>query len=308
MSYSNVTAVDPSLNSTTLDTSGVRPLWYQLDICEPSPYAFVFYYSVKVINLVIGTPLNVMVMWQIARTKKSDSSTSDIFIINLAILDAYFCLMSPIDMVNRMVLASDGVWFFQRFAYGVKDTAPLFLVCICMDRYVAVVHPVLFTGIRDNKIRAAVSVVAWSLILAYGLTKSILGVMSVNEIFSGLILFSFALMIFCNISVVWALRRSVAGKEVMHPVKKKALKMVLTLLSIIIFNYLPPVALIPFYSYFTVAQFRCQVATSVFSIMDLSSSIEPLLYVTKIDRPAWMGEGACCGLFAPVKKPQEVKV
>ena len=67
-------------------------------------------------------------MWQIARSKKSETSTSDIFIINLAILDAYFCLMSPIDMVNRMVLASDGVWFFQRFAYGVKDTAPLFLV------------------------------------------------------------------------------------------------------------------------------------------------------------------------------------
>ena len=48
MSYSNVMAVDPSLNSTALDTSGIRSLWYQLDICEPSPYAFVFYYSVKV--------------------------------------------------------------------------------------------------------------------------------------------------------------------------------------------------------------------------------------------------------------------
>ncbi|XP_067087918.1 G-protein coupled receptor 4-like [Osmerus mordax] len=307
MSYSNVTAVDPSLNSTTLDTSGIRPLWYLLDICEPSPYAFVFYFGVKVFNLAIGTPLNLMVIWLIARSKKSDSSTSDIFIINLAILDAYFCLMTPIEMVNRLVLQNDGLWFFQHFAYGVKDTAPVFLVCICMDRYVAVVHPVLFTGIRDNKIRAAVSVVAWSLILAFGLTKSILGPMSVNEVFSGLILFSFALMIFCNISVVWALRRSVAGKEVMHPVKKKALKMVLTLLSIIIFNYLPAVALMPFYSYFTMAQFRCQVATSVFSLMDLSSSIEPLLYVTKMDRPAWMGEGACCGLFAPVKKPQELK-
>ncbi|XP_062322134.1 G-protein coupled receptor 35-like [Osmerus eperlanus] len=168
-------------------------------------------------------------------------------------------------------------------------------VCICMDRYVAVVHPILYTGIRNNKIRAAVSVAAWSLILAYGLAKSILGVMSVNEIFSGLILFSFALMIFCNISVVWALRRSVAGKEVMHPVKKKALKMVLTLLSIIIFNYLPPVALIPFYSYFTVAQFRCQVATSVFSIMDLD--------LRDRDGPAGLDGGG--GVLRAVRPRQE---
>lgn len=180
-------------------------------------------------------------------------------------------------------------------------------VCICLDRYVAVVHPVLFTGIRDNKIRVGVSVVTWALILAYSLTKSILGVMSVNEVFSGLILFAFALMIYCNLSIIWVLRRSVAGKEVMHPVKKKAFKMVLVILGIIFVNYLPPVALVPFFSYYTFVQFRCQVTISVFSIMDLSCSMEPLLYITKMDRPACV-PGWCCARESSAKKPYEVKV
>lgn len=155
----------------------------------------------------------------------------------------------------------------------------------------AVVHPVLFSGIRDNKIRIAISVLVWCLILAYGLTKCFLGVMSVTEVFSGIILFSFAVMVFCNISVMWVLRRSVAGKEEMHPVKKKAFKMVLIILAIIVVNYLTPVALMPFVSYYTFVQFRCQISVSVFSIMDLSSSFEPLLYITKMERV----DGRCCG-------------
>ncbi|KAJ8001658.1 hypothetical protein DPEC_G00171750 [Dallia pectoralis] len=291
----NSTSDNLTLNSTSshILEPWTPPPWYQYNVCSVAPYAFVFYFVVKIFNLAIGTPCNILVLKQIA-SRKSDSSTSDIFIFNLAILDAYFCLMGPIDIFNRLFLKQEVVWYFQRFAYGLKDTAPLFLVCICLDRYVAVVHPVLFTGIRDNRIRMGFSALTWGLILGYALTKSFLGVS--YDIFSGLILFCFALMIYCNLSIIWVLRRSVAGKEVMHPVKKKAFKMVLAILGVIIVNYLPSVALVPFYSYYTVVQFQCQVIISVFSILDLSSSIEPLLYITKMDRPAvkvsdWCGTG-----------------
>ncbi|XP_030297380.1 G-protein coupled receptor 4 [Sparus aurata] len=294
--------IDPTMNFTTPAGPRGTPPWFQFPVCAVAPYGFVFYFGVKVFNLAVGTPCNVLVIWQIA-TRKSDSSTSDIFIFNLAILDAYFCLMTPIEMTNRLLLDDSQIWYSQRFAYGIKDVAPLFLVCICLDRYIAVVHPVLFTGIRDNKIRIGISVVVWGLILAYGLTKCTLGVMSVNEVFSGVILFSFAVMVFCNISVIWVLRRSVAGKEEMHPVKKKAFKMVLIILAIIVANYLPPVALMPFVSYYSFIVFRCQISISVFSIMDLSCSIEPLLYITKMERV----EGRCCGRSFS-KNPQDVKV
>ncbi|XP_026215401.1 P2Y purinoceptor 1-like [Anabas testudineus] len=276
------------MNCTPGEPCGRRP-WYEFPECAVAPYAFVFYYVVKVLNLAVGTPCNVLVMWQIA-TKKTDTSTSDIFIFNLALLDAYFCVMTPVEMVNRILLDDSRIWYFQRFAYGIKDVAPLFLMCICLDRYVAVVHPVLFTGIRDNKIRIGISIVVWGLIVAHGLTKSVLGVMSVNEVFSGVTLFAFIVMVFCNIAIIWVLRRSVAGKEVMHPVKKKAFRMVLIILAIIVASYLP-VALMPFVSYYSFVVFQCQIAISVFSIMDLSCSIEPLLYITKMDHVS----GSCCG-------------
>ncbi|XP_033932827.1 G-protein coupled receptor 35-like [Pseudochaenichthys georgianus] len=292
------------MNSTSTlflnSSSRGPPPWFQFSVCSVAPYGFIFYFGVKVFNLLVGTPCNVLVLWQIA-SRKSDACTSDIFIFNLAVMDAFFCLVTPIEMVNRLLLDDQRIWYFQRFAYGIKDVAPLYLVCICMDRYMAVVHPILFTGNRDNKIRFGISAVVWGLILAYALTKSILGVMSVNELFSGLILFSFALMVFCNLSVIWALRRCVSGKEEMHPVKRKAFKMVLIILAIIVTNYLPPVALMPFVSYYSFVAFRCQISISVFSIMDLSCSIEPLLYITKMDR----GDARCCGRCLHRRKKEE---
>nr|XP_020441869.1 P2Y purinoceptor 1-like [Monopterus albus] len=289
------------MNSTSPDDLRGPPLWYEVTACAMAPYGFIFYYAVKVLNLVVGTPCNILVIWQIA-SKKNDASSSDIFIFNLAILDAYFCLMTPVDMVNRLLLDDSRVWYFQSFAYGVKDVAPLFLVCICLDRYIAVVHPLLFTNIRDNRIRLGISVVVWCLVLAYGGTECILGYITVNEVFSCVILFAFAVMVLCNIAIIWVLRRSVMGKEEMHPVKKKAFKMVLIILAIIVVNYLPSVALMPFASYYSFVTLHCQIGVSVFSMMDLSSSIEPLLYITKMEHV----DGWCCR-WSGSKKQQNGK-
>ncbi|XP_077381442.1 P2Y purinoceptor 1 [Festucalex cinctus] len=267
------------------------PLWYQYQMCAVAPYGFVFYYGVKVLNLLVGAPCNGLVIWQIG-AKKSDACTSDVFILNLAILDAYFCLMMPTELLNSLLLDDVRIWYLQRFSYGVKDAGVLFLVCVCVDRHTAVVHPMLFASIRDNKIRTGISVAAWAVIAAYALAKCILGSMSVNGVFSGVVLFALAVMVLCNISVIWVLRRSVAGKEAMHPAKKKALKMVLIVLAIIVVNYLPPV-LMPFAPYYSLMEFRCQIRICVYSIMDLSCSVEPLLYITKMECAGGRGCGCC---------------
>ncbi|XP_061086507.1 proteinase-activated receptor 3-like [Conger conger] len=291
-------------SSLPLNSSGSgSPLWYQYEACKDVTGGYVFCYLVKVFNLAFGVPANIMVMWQVAR-KKSDSSTSDIFIFNLAIIDTYFCLMTPIELVNRLVLNDGNIWYFQRFAYGMKDTTPLFLTCVCLDRYVAVVHPIVFTSIRDNKIRVAVSMLVWGLMLAYALSKSVLGAGSTINFFAGLILAAFTIMVFCNLSIVWSLRKSVMGKEKIHPMKLKALRTVIITLAIIVFNYLPPVALFPFTAYYSFVEFYCQISVTVYSIMDLSCTIEPLLYVSKMERPLCLSNLPCSCCQSPSKEPE----
>ncbi|CAL1600721.1 unnamed protein product [Knipowitschia caucasica] len=286
-----------------LNASSSGLLWYLYPVCAASPYAFVFYYGAKVLNLVVGTPCNVLVVWHIV-SRKSDSSTSDVFILNLAILDTYFCLMTPIDLVNRLVIGSGHIWYFLRFSYGVKDSAPLFLMCICLDRYMAVVHPVIFSRVRDNRLRVGVCVVVWGLVLGYGVAKSLVQTIQVQyELFSAIILLAFCIMLFSNISILCVLRRSVAGKEEMHPVKKRAFRMVLIILAIIVVNYLPPVAILPFSARYSFADYRCRILLAVYLLMDLSSSIEPLVYITKMEGCG----GGCCGRGEPRNKDGEVE-
>lgn len=179
------------------------------------------------------------------------------------------------------------------FAARVDTCPPLssvsLQVCVCLDRYMAVVHPVIFSRVRDNRLRALLSAVVWGLVLSYGLAKSLVNTVFVRyELFSAIILFAFIIMLFSNVSIIWVLRLSVAGKEKMHPVKKKALQMVIVILAINVVNYLPAVVLMPFVSRYSFVDYHCKIRLSVYLLMDLSSSIEPLLYLTKM-------ECGCCG-------------
>ncbi|KAL2100406.1 hypothetical protein ACEWY4_004800 [Coilia grayii] len=264
--------------------------------CKAMPAGFLFYLCLQFINLSLGVPANMMVLWLIHRSK-GDSSTSDIFILQLAVLDILFCLMPPLELVNLMYVAAGNVWATLSFFYGVKDCSLLFLSCICMDRYMAVRHPITFAELKDRWHRKVAALAMWGLTLAYAITRCVDVVPNFEKIFVVMILAAFAFMVFCNVSILWALSQSGPGRDDMHPVKKRAFKMVLIILAIIVFNYLPPVALFPFKQYFAPDVFGCYIHYFAFGFMDISSSIQPLLYLSKekLSVCPCKAKGSCCG-------------
>lgn len=248
--------------------------------CRDMPAVIIWYLGLQFINMFLGIPANVMVLWLIHKNK-GDSSTSDIFILQLAVLDVLFCLIPPLELANIVFLTTSSTWYVLRFFYGMKDSSPLFLSCICLDRYVAVVHPLTFTELKDRQHRAVLAAAVWLITLAYAAAKCVGDIVNFEKVFTAMILAAFAFMVFCNIAILWALRQSGPGRDEMHPVKKRAFKMVLIILAIIVFNYFPPVALFPFQEYFSPDVFRCYVHYIAFGLMDFSSSIQPMLYLSK---------------------------
>ncbi|KAM3874262.1 proteinase-activated receptor 3 [Diretmus argenteus] len=248
--------------------------------CRDMPAVLIFYLGLQFINMFLGIPANIMVLWLI-RKNKGDSSTSDIFIVHLAVLDVFFCLIPPLELANIVYLTTSSTWYVLRFFYGIKDSSPLFLSCICLDRYMAVLHPITFTELKDRNHRAALATGVWLVTLAYAAAKCVGDIDNFEKVFTVMILAAFAFMVFCNIAILTALRQSGPGRDVMHPVKKRAFKMVLIILAIIVFNYFPPVALFPFQHYFSPDVFRCYIHYIAFGLMDFSSSIQPLLYLSK---------------------------
>ncbi|CAI5666982.1 proteinase-activated receptor 3 [Oreochromis niloticus] len=266
------------LNSTAVEKT-------VFESCRNMPAVLIWYLSLQFANMFLGIPANVTVLWLIHKNKR-DSSTSDIFILHLAVLDVLFCLIPPLELVNLVFLTTTtSTWYVLRFFYGMKDSSPLFLSCICLDRYMAVVHPIIFTKLKDRLHRAVLAIVVWVIILAYAAAKCAGNIVNFDRVFTVMILGAFAFMVYCNVAILWVLRQSRPGGDAMHPVKKKAFKMVLIILAIIVFNYFPPVALFPFKEYFSPDVFRCYIHYIAFGLMDFSSTIQPVLYLSKEGLP-----------------------
>ncbi|XP_054896461.1 proteinase-activated receptor 3 isoform X2 [Poeciliopsis prolifica] len=258
--------------------------------CKDMPGVLIWYLSLQFTNMFLGIPANITVLWLIHKNKR-DSSTSDIFIIHLAVLDVLFCLTPPLELANIVFLATSSTWYVLRFFYGMKDFSPLFLTCICLDRYIAVIHPIFFTRLKDRRHRLVLAVLVWLIILAYASAKCVGNIVHFDLVYTVMILSTFAFMMFCNIAILWALKQSRPGRDTMHPVKKRASNLVLIILAIIVFNYFPSVAMFPFKTYFSQDVFRCYVHYVAFGLMDFSSTIQPILYLSKKKFP---GRLNCC--------------
>ncbi|XP_061568219.1 G-protein coupled receptor 183-like [Cololabis saira] len=290
----NLTSIPTQLplNITADINATVKP-FSVFDGCERHVEAVLFDLSVQIINVIVGIPANLLVIAILIHNRK-DPSTSDIFFGCLAFMDAYFGTMTPLQLLNLYVWHSKEVWSSVKFSFGVKDTSsPLFLSCICLDRFVAVLFPIAFGRMKHIKYRLGLTVLVLCLTFAYSAAKMVGGLPNFEKVFTGEILATFSWMVICNASILWALKKSRGnGKDEMHPMKKKAFKMVLSILCIIVFNYLPPVALFPFEDHYTPDVFRCYVQPVGYAFLNISSTIQPLIYLTRLEKVPFLPD-AC---------------
>ncbi|XP_017280807.1 G protein-coupled receptor 183-like [Kryptolebias marmoratus] len=278
------------------------------DGCEQYVEAILFDLTLQIINVIVGIPANVLVIAVLIHNRK-EPSTSDIFLGCLAFMDAYFGTMTPLNFLNLYIWHSKAVWSAIKFSFGVKDTSgPLFLSCICLDRFVAVLFPIAFGQLKHIEYRLSLTLLVLCLTFAYSAAKMVGGFPNFEKVFTCEILAAFAWMVVCNASILSALKKTrTAGKDDMHPMKKKAFNLVLSILCIIIFNYLPLVALFPFEDHYSADVFRCYVQPAGFAFMNISSTIQPLVYLSRLEKvpflpEAWVKKFCSC-ISAERSKP-----
>ncbi|XP_061158662.1 G-protein coupled receptor 183-like [Syngnathus typhle] len=300
-------------NGTMGDNQTTKP-FSVFDGCDSQVEGILYDLTLQCINVVVGIPANLLVIAVLVRNRK-ESTTSDIYLGSLAFMDAYFGSMTPISFLNLYHWHSKEVWSALKFSYGVKDTSgPLFLSCICLDRFLAVVFPLVFGRFKRIEYRLSLSVLVFGLTFAYSAAKTVGGLPDFEKVFTGEILATFTWMVVCNASILWALKKSGGvGKDDMRPMKRKAFKIVLSILCIIVVNYLPPVALFPFEDYYSPDVFRCYVQPIGFSFLNISSTIQPLVYLCRLDKVPFLPDACvrkCCPCVpqekdktAPAPKP-----
>ncbi|CAM5078111.1 unnamed protein product [Natator depressus] len=117
---------------------------------------------------VAGLMLNAVALWVFLRYLHLKSVVS-IYMFNLAASDLLFTLSLPL----RLYYYSSHHWSFGNFLCQVSGSlfqinmygSCLFLMCINLDRYVAIVHPLRWRHLRRPKLAWLLCLVVWVLIL-----------------------------------------------------------------------------------------------------------------------------------------------
>ena len=138
----------PEYNNTSSDNSTTNS---PHDRCEIAPLALTPYLQGLIGTfllpyMVVCLPANLWVMWLITHGTK-DSLAAELFHLNMAICETIFlleiplhlsCLLDPAGSGNVALKLRMGLWAL--IWYG----RPLFQGCICVERYLAVIHPLTF--------------------------------------------------------------------------------------------------------------------------------------------------------------------
>ncbi len=154
-----ITAIGSNSSSYSNDTTG------------PGFKHWFLYSIICVASVLFGFPTNSYVIWLIV-TGKGNGLAAEFFSLNLSISEMIYSLQSLFQLLlYTFPDLSRAVNFFQ----GIATTGrPLFQCLICVERYLAVVHPVIFLKYKPLRYKVICSVIVWVASLSgYGLVTTV---------------------------------------------------------------------------------------------------------------------------------------
>lgn len=147
---------------------GVRINLYDEHVLS-SALTTVFLPIVYIIVFTVGLPANALAIWVfLFRIKKKHPSS--IFMANLALADLLFVIWVPLKIAyhfngNDWIYGEALCKVLVAFFYGNMYCSILFITCISVQRYWAVVHPLTQLQ-KDNSVAIALSVAVWLVVWA----------------------------------------------------------------------------------------------------------------------------------------------
>ncbi len=195
------------------------------------------------INLLFALPAHSYVIWFIIT---GSGVASDFFILNLSVCEIGTCLDSLVFvMSNRFLYLIKLSEFLQGLVFTGR---PLFQCLICVERYLAVVHPVTFLKYKPLRYRVICCTAVWIITLGSCFCCMLILMLStINEhawFFLLQFLLYFFMQLFCLVAVLRALKQSGPGergreREEETHMKRRAFYLILITTMTMLITYVP---------------------------------------------------------------------
>ncbi|KAK1159159.1 lysophosphatidic acid receptor 6-like [Acipenser oxyrinchus oxyrinchus] len=142
-------------------------------------FMFIILPSIYCLVFLLSLAGNGTLLVHYSLNKKKSSSASKVFMANLAVLDLLLVLSLPLLISYKI----QGKWPFGELLCRVSSSlffadlygSNFFLLCICLDRYVAVCHPLRYHSVQTPAVRRLLSCGVWVLILGGVLSLTLSG-------------------------------------------------------------------------------------------------------------------------------------
>nr|XP_057934339.1 P2Y purinoceptor 1-like [Doryrhamphus excisus] len=261
------------------------------------------WFTTDVLIFIIGVVSNGILLWLFLRETKS-LSASQVLGLNLVVMDFVYLSILPFDYAYGYIRASRDsnntatpnettpIRLAQNiFPMFNQIGCPLLLACMCIERYLAVVRPVLYLRARKTEYHVAVSIVVWVITMSFCVAAGVVNnptIMSlpVSFIVSNL----FVIMLASLGGVVWSLRQQspayTSSNASESPLKRRAVVNVLTVVVPSVVAYLPVCMTVPTLLAFISGSFKihlviCNIVQVCELFPRLGVLIGPLFYLAK---------------------------
>lgn len=197
---------------------------------------------IDIIPFLVGQPVITKLLWIASTSKK----TLDILNCNLALFHNLQYLMSIVHFIVLFVMPNAQFRVLRFLLVYAQIGGPMSLAFICLERFVAVVHPMSYPLLKKYRCREVGAVMVWLFSVPTALVSILTapGPTSIRDQaikafpFSVLVIMT-VMVVRCSSSVAKTLKKSGPGSKELHPVKRRAFTTVCATSIIALFCYAP---------------------------------------------------------------------
>lgn len=229
-----------SQNLTFNSSEPLESKWgHRVDV-TPGIIVWVFF---SALFSLVGFPACAAVLWELFQRHRAGTSITpnDVFMINLTVMDLVFLFFVPLGLTNFLLWHIMSFQSFISFLYALNLAA-----CICLDCYMAVFHPIAYSTKKSLTPRVLMAAAAWTATMVQGSMSIVDQELNHSAWATFVYLIALPIIVICDASILWSLKKSYRSGGHLHPRKKKALQIITNSMVMTITSYFPPVLLYVF--------------------------------------------------------------
>ncbi len=271
--------------NTTYSANQTSPLVF---ICTDSYQGSFIGLSVTAFQVLVLLPSHTWVLWLCTSDirKGGNLATSDIFTVNLSLLEVMTICLFLFTLVAFALNYQHALLLATFFSGSYIVGRPFTNCLICVERYMAVAHPVIYRNPASVKHRYIGAALVWLLTLSYG--GFVIFTFPDPPIAAYLVSLAISLLVItaCSLGVLKVLLRPSPGetqKEGKYRQKKRAFVIITGILVCISIVYGMDVFIFSFKKYITYKTFCVMLGSNMWLIQG-TSFIQPTLYLSKLGK------------------------